>query len=338
MSLAALDALDDALTATTQLLWPFDRSIWLRLAVVMLFVGGGGGFNGSAVSNLGNVGDTGPGTGPAPGTGPGLPTVTAEELLLVGLVLLAIVLVVLALQAIGSVMEFVFVRSLQERTVRLRGYFGTHWRQGARLFGFRLGVNLLNLLVLATVLVPLLWATAGLDPAAWTLPTLVPVIVVGIPLFVVDSVLIGAFLGFTTMFVVPVMLVEDRPVVAAWRRLWGVIRREPKEFLVYLIVSVVLGFGIGLVTSIVTIVVAIALGIPFAIVGLVSVLALSVLGLVPVALVVLVSIYLVLLFVIVLIIAVPFRTYLRYYALLTLGGVEPGLDPVADVRASVADE
>jgi hypothetical protein len=336
MSLAALDALDDALTATKDLLWPFDRSIWLRLAVVMFFVGGGSGFNGSNVSNVGNVGDTG--TGTPQGTGPGLPTVGSEELLFIGLVVAAIVLIVLALQAIGAVMEFVFVRSLQERTVRLREYFGTHWRRGARLFGFRLGVNVLNVLVLAAILVPLLWATAGLDPAAWTLSALLPIIVLGIVLFVVDSLLLGTFLGFTTMFVVPVMLVEDRAVIPAWQRLWGVIRREPKEFLVYLVVSVVIGFGIGLVTTVLAIIVAIALGIPFVVLGLVSFFALSVVGLGPVALVVLIPVYVVLLFVIGLIIAVPFQTYLRYYALLTLGGVEPDLDPVSDVRSAVASE
>ena len=37
MSLYAVDAIDDALSATRSFLWPFDRGRWLRLALVVFF-------------------------------------------------------------------------------------------------------------------------------------------------------------------------------------------------------------------------------------------------------------------------------------------------------------
>ena len=40
MTLYALDAIDDAATATRELLWPFDLGRWLRLVVVVFFLGG----------------------------------------------------------------------------------------------------------------------------------------------------------------------------------------------------------------------------------------------------------------------------------------------------------
>lgn len=43
MEYAALSCLGDALDATRELLFPVDRGLWLRLAVVVFFLSGGSG-------------------------------------------------------------------------------------------------------------------------------------------------------------------------------------------------------------------------------------------------------------------------------------------------------
>ncbi|MFC7138233.1 hypothetical protein ACFQRB_20690 [Halobaculum litoreum] len=62
-----MEDLDDAYRATKALLWPIDRSLWLKLAVVAFFVGGpGAGFNGTQTSAPVDGGGGGPSArGPA---------------------------------------------------------------------------------------------------------------------------------------------------------------------------------------------------------------------------------------------------------------------------------
>ena len=70
MSLHAIEDLDDAYRATRSLLLPIDRSLWIRLAVVALFVAGPSfGFNGAQGSVPVDAGD------PTAGPGDPFPTV-----------------------------------------------------------------------------------------------------------------------------------------------------------------------------------------------------------------------------------------------------------------------
>ena len=113
MPWSAIDALDDARRATTDLLLPFDAGRWLRLAVIAFFLGSlGSGFQGG--TNFGGGGGT-PGTPGGPG-GPGdIPGTVGDFgafvtifLLLAGVILLLVVAGVF----VGSVLEFVLVEGL----------------------------------------------------------------------------------------------------------------------------------------------------------------------------------------------------------------------------------
>lgn len=154
MAWYAASAIDDALETTRAFLFPFGGWRWLKLAVVVFFLGGvgsgGGSFN--LPSGTGNV-DVPSGGGQGTGTGggaatPGSSDIAAPEggilgglsdvelagiLAVIGIVLL----LVLAFAVCGAVMEFVLLDALRTDEIHLRRYFRTRFGKGVRLLVFR---------------------------------------------------------------------------------------------------------------------------------------------------------------------------------------------------------
>jgi len=325
MTLHAAENIRDAFAATRAFLTPFSLRQWAKLALVVFFIGTGlsvptPSFDASVPSE--DVPDTG-GTDALP-----------DDLLLIGAVVVAIVLVLgLLWWLVSSVMEFVFIESLRTGDVRIRQYWGRRWRQGVRLLGFRLAlaVPVFVLFVgwLALLLVPL--ATDVTTPA-WFLA----VFLLGIPLFFVVAVLFGIIHLFTTVFVVPIMVKTDSGVLAAWRRLWPSIRAEWKQYLGYTVIGGVLTFASGMVVAVALGFVALLLLIPLGGVALLVFLTLSfssAVGLVVLGL--LVVLFVAMMVVLWAFVQVPVVTYLRYYALLVLGDIEPEFDIIPDQRAAI---
>jgi len=344
MSLSALESVEDAFDATKRLLWPFARGTWFRLAAVMLFVGGAGGFSPTSAFSFTPTPGGGPsqppadgGPQPEPGMDPGSLTPEVTPTLVVFLVALVLFLVgaFLLWQIVSAVMEFVFVESLDAEAVKLREFFRPNLWPGVRLFAFRTVASLLLVggFVGALLLVGIL--VGGWPVTQWSDTTAFAVILLGIPLGIVVFVALGLVLGLTTTFVVPVMFAEDRGVISAWRRFLGTVTDNWQEYLVYLVVNWVLGIAIGFVTLVLTVLVAIVVGIPALVITVPTVLAI---GVTPIAGTVLLVVWLlagVLFFVAMLVIAVPFQTFRRYYALLVLGDVDSALDVVPETRAAV---
>ena len=333
MTLYAVDAIDDAVAATRSFLWPFDVGRWLRLALVVFFVGGTGG---SAPAQFGGGASTGPGS--QPGSPPQLPAPETVlpggvELLVIGAVLAAIVVLVLGLLFVGSVMEFVFVESLRREAVSIRRYWRDRWRAGVRLFGFRLLLGAVTLTLAGAVLAPaLLPALSGDASVAVGLLLLAAPVLVGLA---VVSGLVG---GFTTNFVVPVMLVEERSVVSAWRRFWPVLTGQWKQYAAYVALAFVLRIATGVVSAVAVVFGVIAAAIPFGITGTVGVALLSVATPVGAALIaVSVLLFVLAVVAVALLVSVPVQTYLRYYALFVLGDTDAEFDLIAERRRAVRE-
>ncbi|RLM54008.1 hypothetical protein DVK02_11315 [Halobellus sp. Atlit-31R] len=335
MTLYAVEAIDDAIDATRAFLWPIDRSRWLRLAVVVFFVGGTAGFSPFQFTGgapTGNGAETSlPTDAPAPS--PELVAPGGVELLVVAIIVGLVAAILLGFLFVGSVMEFVFVESLRQEAVSIRRYWSTRWRLGARLFGFRLVVGVLTLGtvlgLLAVILSPLVFGNGGVSLA---------LVVLAIPLLVVVGLVSGLIGGFTTNFVVPIMLVEERPLLSAWRRFWPTLRKQWKQYAVYAVAAFVLQLAIGLLASIATVLGAIVAAIPLGIVGLVGVALVSVVD--PVGWIVVagaVLLFLLVAFLIGLLVAVPAQTYLRYYALFVLGDTEDDFDLIPARRQAVRE-
>ena len=329
----AIDALDDARWAAQSILLPFDAGRWARLAVVALFVAGGG--TPSFQTGGGGGGDVNVPVEPGPGGAPPFDVSPRTLLLAVGGLLVAALLVGLLWAFVGAVMEFVLVDGLRRREIRIRGPFREFLGRGLRLFGFRVGVGLLTLAVFAVPFVLVLLLGAAV-PVGFLLifPLLLAAFLLGLVVAVV--------LRLTTDFAVPTMLAEDRGVLSAWRRLLPLFRSEWKEVGIYLVVRLVAGIAAAIAVGLVTALAAVIVAIPFLLVGGLVFFALGgslpALGAVGWALLAVVGLgFLLAVIAVGAAVQVPVVTYFRYYALFFLGATDERLDLVADLRGLGGD-
>ena len=348
MSWYAVAALDDALDATKALLLPLDARQWLRLALVVFFVGstGTGGPSATAGGSTGGPSAAPPGmSGPSGPFGPGdalvgeeaLPVSFAEALPFVVAALAVALLLGLLYALAGSVMEFVFLESLRRQRVRIRQYADQHLGRALGLFGFRLALGLVVALPALAV------ALAAVSFAGGQPDVSVGLLVVSVPLLVLLGIAVAVVDAFTTNFVVPVMIQTNVGVVAGWRRFWPTLADEREQYGVYALVWVLLVLAVGVLASVIGSVVGAVLAAPVAVVAVVT---LPVLGgpaallSNPVALAIAVALlfgYVVVLMVAMAVVFVPVQTYLGYHALLVLGDTDSKFDLIPDLRREIRE-
>ncbi len=332
MALYAIDDLDDAWIATREFLTPLSIRRLLVLSVIVLFAGGAGtNVPGSGAGSAPAGTDTGP--GPA---GPGLDVVrqfVVENALAIGLVGAALLAVALAFAFAGALMEFVFVESLRTDEVRFVDYSRRFLGEGAALFGFRIVLTLIAVLP-ALGLVGFGLATVG----SGSIGGLEGVVLVALAVLAVCAGVSMAIVdAATTAFVVPVMLVRDRGVREAWRAFWPTLIGEWKQYLAYGLGALVLNVAMGVLAAVLLAIVAVVFLVPLAVVvGATALLAPN--PVIAVVAVVIGTPFLLALLIAALVVQVPIRTYLRYYALLVLGDTDPSLDPIPEIRATVRDD
>lgn len=325
MTLHAVENITDAFAATREFLTPFSLSRWAKLALVVFFIGTGTSM-------------------PTPGFDASVPvddvpdvdvTIPGDVLLVIGVFVVFVILLALLWALISSIMEFVFIESLRRKEVTLRRYWGRRWRQGVRLLGFRIALAIpMFALVIAWLALIVLPIVAGASPAG---P--LALFLLGLPLLFIVGLLFGVVYLFTTVFVVPIMIKTDSGVLAAWRQLWPSIKTEWKQYLGYAVIGGVLTFLAGLVVALVVGFAAVLLLIPLVGIAILVHLTVSItstIGLVVLG--TLVFLFIAAMIVIGAFVQVPVVAYLRYYALLVLGDIEPEFDLIPDQRAAVRDE
>ncbi|WP_418281993.1 DUF7544 domain-containing protein [Halorubrum sp. DTA98] len=331
MALHAVRNIEEAFVVTREFLLPFDVRRWLKLALVVFFVGSGLSFP-SVQFNA---------SGPADGaTESELPFAVPTDVLPTDVVLIVVALVVAGVIAgvlfalVGAIMEFVLIESLRTGEVSIRRYWRARWRQGLRLFGFRIAIGIPALATfvgwLALLFVPLFTGRALTVPFVAFL--------LAVPILFVVALVYGVVSGFTTVFVVPLMIRDDSGVLAGWRRLWASIRTAWKQYLAYAVIGFLLTIAVGLVASIAVGFVALAVFVPLLIVAGVTHVAVSLSS--TIGIVVLVGLALVFGTTMIAVWAlaqVPVVTYLRYYALLVLGDIDESFDLVADRPGRTTD-
>jgi hypothetical protein len=323
------------------LLFPFEAGLWARLAVVVFFVGigsGGGSNVGSSVSNVPSAGTSFQGGDVS--FDPSTVSIPGEVLTVLAVLVAALVVLWLVFAWIGATMEFVFVEALSQRSLSIRRGFGRHKGRGLRLLVFRvvlfLAVAALFVgLALALFFEPITTLLSGGSPSVTG-----GELAVGIGLLVLAGFVFGIPLvlvhGFTTEFVVPVMLTRECGVLAGWGHLWPTIKAEWKQYFVY----VVIAFGLRIATAIagwtVVAILAVVLAIPFVIVGLLLGFGAIVGGTLTAALVVGIVLLALAFFLVVALVGalvyVPIQSFHRYFALLFVGDVERDFDVLDDLR------
>jgi len=300
----AFSRLEGAIHRTKSLLWPFKWDVWLRLAIIALFVGGG-----ISMPNLFQYQFDG--SDFAAGTIGSTPTVVAT----VVLVILAVVLVLALIWAfIGATMRFVFVDMLSTGNIRIRRFFRDRFGKGVRLFVFEIALTaaMFIAMIVSAFLVFGFWGTNAAAPL---------LLLLLIPLALIAAILFGLVLLLTTDFVVPIMVSEDCGVIEGWRQLIGVISSQLWQTVVYVITRFVLGLVAAIAQAILVIVALLVIAIPFVLIGIVFLATLQ--GGDRILLLALGVPYLIIAIPVALLIAVPFITFFRYYALLVLEGLRP---------------
>ena len=302
----AFNRLDGAFQRTKSLLWPIRWGVWLRLALIALFVGGGISLPNTSGYNF-NEGDLPPGV--------------VESLPNIATIVVALILVVLAIALIwwiiGTVMQFVFVDMLRTGDIHIRPFFGERLGKGVRLFLFQVGLTLI--LVFAMIAFILMLVGLG-GSSGGGAGVGVAFILLFIPFVLVTALLFGIIFLLTHDFVVPIMIHEDCGVIEGWRRLFRIISENVMQTVVYIVTRFVLGLVAGIVQAVLVILALLIIAIPFVLIGIVLLAALQANIVLLLALLIP---YLVIAVPVALLIAVPFVTFFRYYGLLVLEGLAP---------------
>ena len=272
MSWYAIESVDDAIDTTRSFLFPFELGRWLRLALISIFVGVGGGgvssaFNllnaGSGVpeSTPGESAPTPPPTEPTPEMLPVEPVVIAA--IVVGLLLLGLVVSLLS-----QVLRLVFYDALRTDTVRIRGPAKRRIGQALRLFGFKLVLNIVFAIPLVLIGVAVFAGAAGeFGETAMLVGGLLAVAVAavtGLAYLIVARA--------TTEFVTPIMVLTDSGVLAGWQRFWPVLRGNLAQFGIYVVVHFLVLLAISIGQSIIGLIIFGIVGVVGAVAGLVVVL------------------------------------------------------------------
>ncbi|MXV63297.1 hypothetical protein GS429_14725 [Natronorubrum sp. JWXQ-INN-674] len=312
----AIDTLTDSLAVTKRYLGSLGVGGWLKVALIVFFIGGIG-----LPTYFFNI--------PFEAIGPLLDD--PDALLVVLLIGAAGLAVYGVFRYLAAVLEFIFVESLRSEAIHLRRYARANLGRALWLLLFR-AVLWIGLIVAIGLLVAAAFVLGDVtDPAELSSEAAAALVLSGLGVFVGWL----AVYTLTTAFVVPIMLHQDRGPIGAWRRFAPVLVSNWSGLLAYLLVAWSLGFAFWMMFAIVSFVVSIFGLILFVLVTVLLGQIHSSLAVVSIGLFLLA--YLAYQYVIA-VFETPLRSYVRYYALLLLGDTDEALDLIPDQRAAVRSD
>jgi hypothetical protein len=329
MSWYGIDAVDRSFSRTRKALFePFDFWKWVKLAIIIFFVGsigsnyGGSGTNYQPSSD--NYGNDFPNIEPGeipdfPSeiSGTGLDNIQSMEFLaIIAAVLIFFILFILLFSYISSVMEFVFVESLVRNEVHLRVYFKKFMREGFNLLLIRLALGLVFLVLFVLALLPFIpvFLTGSPDSA-------LPALIGGMFWFfgvIILLALIGSVVSSFLGLAIPLSIYRETGILSAFRMVYRNFRKSWQEVLVYWFIRFLLGIGIGILAVILFGLLILALGIVFLIIDGVLYFLFSTFisePLIWILLVPFVVVELLLIFGTLLLLSVPLAVFLKYHLL-----------------------
>lgn len=241
----AFRAIDPAVARTKNILIPIKRGVWLRLALIALFVGGSaGGFE------MGWQHD-------APSFPQGLEgvdlSVFGQELLTVVAALIAFGI---AYALISGIFQFIFFDAVYDNNIVIKDYFFREIGNGVRYFGFLFVISALFFFLLLIPAALVLSGTVILD--AGTAVQRVVLVIGYVAYAMVLSIPYLVMVMFTTDFVVPIMRLECCGILAGWRHCVRLFERMWNQAAVYagmkilflLVMSIVVGLMVTIIAGI----------------------------------------------------------------------------------------
>jgi len=329
LPLSAIDAIGPAWSHTRRLLW--DKRDWrlmLKIGAVAVFAQlGGANFNsGSFPNNLGS-GTHNHG---------GLPHPAFLAAMIGAIIFIAIfaLLFSLLLFYIGSRLQF----TLFEIVLRSDTTVAPIWRRyGAatwRWIGLKILFFLACFAVCAPLLIPIIIAfvhnisASAQNGSIQNTGAFVAAILAFVGSIVLIAIFVAVLYSLLHDFGLPSMALESTSMSQTVRRVWNMLRAEPGQVLLYLVMRFVLGFAGGIASNIILFFVILIACVPFGLIGVIDYFALHNAGTGGVIVMWIVFAVLGLLFLALIIIAAIILTgyvytFIQAYALYFLGGRYP---------------
>jgi hypothetical protein len=311
------------------LLEPFNAWTWLKLMIIVFFVGTGSGRVSNQFSNMANYS-----TGPSDTRGieQGITSLLSNSTILAIIIVAVVLIILIALlfAYLRNVFSFVLIRALTSGDVHIIQPLKENMGRGFRLFIFTIAAGILTLIVVlafiaVAILAILLAVQAGTSSAAGILTLILVIcfICLLLLLMILFSAAMGIFIGFTYDFVAPMVYFKGMGIIESWKWLWASIKRDWKQYGVYVITRWALELAVGLISLIIIVPVAlifiallVAGGIFAAAMANTSVALAVVIGLV---LLVVLAVFIIALMVV----SMPIAVYFRYYSLDVLKQIDP---------------
>jgi len=313
-----LEAFNSAIKRTKKsLAEPFDFWKWIRLGIIIFFIGGGMG-----VSNFNSPASwqTEDRKMEAPSTQEIIDKITQfwnqyQTYILIGLAL--IIFIILLFTLVSSIMEFVFVESLVTNRVTIRAYFRKYLHPGFNLFIIKiiLGVIFLSLFILA--MLPVFRQLLS--------GTITPGLIFSSILWFFGIVLIFAVLsGIISSFIslaIPVVMYQRVGIIMAIKKVIGRFKQDWRQIVVYWVARFFAWIAGAIVVGIIALILFIVIFLILLIPALILYFILSALGqgsgsfllwavMIPYGLIAMVVLILFLL-----IVSVPLPVFMKYHLL-----------------------
>ena len=311
------------------LLEPFNAWAWLKLMIIVFFVGTGTSRISNNFSNLANY-RTGPSDTYA--IEQGINSILSNTMLILIIVGLAILVIALALlfAYLRNVFSFVLIQALTSGDVRIIKPMMDNLGRGFRLFIFTLLVGLITLVVVVAFILAMIFCVflalkIGVSGIAGLIVLLLAifVIVVLLLLLILFSIASAIFVGFTYDFVAPMVYFKGMGIIGSWKWLWASIKKDWQQYGVYVIARWALELGVGILTMFIVLPVALI----FVAILLAGVIVAALAAKVSIVLAVIVGLALLVLaaiFVLAMMaISMPVAVYFRYYSLDVLRQIDP---------------
>jgi len=329
MSWYGIDAVDKAVSRTkTALFEPFDFWKWVKLAIIIFFVGGMG-------YNYG-----GPGTNYQMGSedfGNNFPNIEPGEitdfpsgiswfglnyvqyitpLAIVAALIAFFFLLALVFSYISSVMEFVFVESLVKNEVLFWAYSKKFMGKGFNLLLVRLAIALIFFVLFALAFLPFIPIVIR-ESSDFSFPLLIG----GVFWFfavVILLALLGAVVNSFISLAIPLAIYRETGILPAFRMVYRNFRKSWQEVLVYWFIRFLLGIGITILAVILFGLLIMAMIIVFLIIDGIVYFLLSTFISEPlnwILLIPFVIIELLLIFVTLILLSVPLAVFMKYHLL-----------------------
>lgn len=257
MSWYGIDAVDRAFSRTKKALFePFDFWKWVKLAIIVFFVGSGSSnYTGSgnnyrmSPEELRNTTTLGSDLihGYIPQSINSPITSFSEYGLLIALIA-ALILIFLLFFYISSVMEFVFVESLVKNEVKFWAYSRKFLGRGFNLLLVRLALLIISLVFLGIAALPLISSIMKMSSDfSWS------ALMGGFVWFIGVLIALGLIMGIISSFIslaIPVSIYRNIGLIASLKLVFANFRKSWKEVVVYWFIRFIISIVISALAAI----------------------------------------------------------------------------------------